>query len=101
MKGFNPDEEGPRGVLYKKVNQAVAQAMIAESKEQLIKLLGNPDKIIQVPEAERICEDTQLVDLNYPEFYWDYLDPYRPNKLYRFGISGDIIVEKSNVSNAL
>lgn len=96
MKGFPEIPDGPLGYLYKRINEAVALAMDASDSDSVRQILGDPDDVEVVAESDRVSDDGAL-DSQYPEIYWLFRDPYRPQRSYRFGISGRTIVERSRI----
>ncbi len=101
MKGFSKNVDGPKGPWYKKVNEVVSKAMQSNDPAFIIELLGEPNLIEKVEEEDRIPDGNSEVDPRYPEVYWSYFDPYRPRKMYKFGISGNTIVERSHVTKSI
>ncbi len=101
MKGFTENVVGPKGPWYKKVNEVVLMAMKSDDPTYVKEILGDPDFIEKVEDEDRIPNGSNEIDPRYPEVYWNYIDPYRPRKLYRFGISGEIIVDHSHVTKAI
>lgn len=96
MKGFPQKVSGPKGSWYKKINKVVSEAMLSDDPQFVKDILGEPDSVEKVAVEDRIPVGRNDIDHRYPEFYWIYYDPYRPKKMYRFGISNEKIVERSH-----
>jgi hypothetical protein len=73
MKGFPATVEPPRGPWRAKVDALMAQALKAQTAEEVRNLLGEPDEIHR--------------DAGEPTETWDYADPSRPGRTYCFDVS--------------
>lgn len=100
MKCIPENVDGPMGPWYRKVNELVKSAMESNDSRLVKEILGEPDFIEQVAADDRMPAGNKETDPRYPEVYWNYIDPFRPRKLYRFGISGEVIVAHSYETRA-
>ena len=100
MKSIPEHIDGPRGEWFKKVNTLIQKAMECNDTISLTNILGQPDFIEYVEDSDRISDETGEIDTRYAEEYWNYKDPFRPKRIYRFAISNGYIVESSRVSKS-
>lgn len=91
MKNFPHNIDGPKVTWHKKVNDVIRTAKALETVEDLVDLLGYPDKVERLQHVE---QDT-LEDDTWMSFYFGdlltecifiYLDPFREDHRHCFGI---------------
>lgn len=108
MKGFPEHPDGPMGPWYRKVNERIREAMACSSAEELVELLGPPDRKDPAghsltPSAvfERLGSMFRFQDMN-AETVLTFVDPYRPKIRYRFSVAGGQITSqwKESVENS-
>lgn len=88
MKGFSEPAEGLIGPWYQKVNEAVERAQQASTVQELIVMLGDPDRVEVLSDDERRVDDpTSPIDPRHPAKIFEYADPYRRGRFYRFDVS--------------
>jgi len=88
MKGFPPVVEGPLGPWYQKVNAAIRSAEKVNAVQELRNILGDPDSVEVLSDEERRGEaDDAPIDPRHPAQMWEYPDPYRRGRFYRFDVS--------------
>jgi hypothetical protein len=88
MKGFSEPIEGPIGPWYQKVNEAVERAKEARTVRELVAILGDPDGVEVLSADERRVDDhTSPIDPRHPAKIFEYADPYRRGRFYRFDVS--------------
>lgn len=92
MKDFPGKLDGPKGQWYRKVNERIAEATACSTVEELVEVLGKPDKVERAEEVttpskffESIGSIFRFGDERAEEIL-TYVDPYRPRIRYRFGI---------------
>ena len=94
MKNFSEKPAGPKGALYRAVNERVAEAAQCKTFDSLVDLLGPPDKIESGDNT--YTPSKFLADLGSifrfgderAEIVVTYVDPYRPRYRHKFGIVG-------------
>ena len=95
MKGFPDAPEGPLGPWYRKVNEAVAQAAACAEVEALVERLGQPDAVderdgVKTPSDHMAALGSPFrFDDDGAERVLTWVDPYRPRRHYRFGVTGN------------
>ncbi|MEQ1654068.1 MAG: hypothetical protein ABL960_00075 [Nitrospira sp.] len=88
MKGFSEPAEGPIGPWYQKVNEVVERAQQARTVQELVAILGDPDEVEALTDDERrVGDSTSPIDLRHPAKIFEYADPYRRGRFYRFDVS--------------
>jgi len=93
MKGFSEPVEGPVGPRYQQVNEAVGQAQQARTVQELVAILGDPDGVEVLSDDERrVGDTTSPIDPRHPARIFEYADPYRRGKFYRFDVSDSGVV---------
>lgn len=93
MKGIPAGIEGPKGLWYKRINEAVTSAATCRTQAELEEALGPPDRVEVTAENDRMPAGETRPDPRYPDRYFVYQDPLRPRRTYRYGISDGKIVE--------
>lgn len=85
----------PLGPEHKKFKNKIVQAQSISSVEELLRIMGKPDKIEECELEDRISGETGELSDEYPEKYLIYIDPWRPRVHYRFGVSSGQVIEFS------
>ncbi len=94
LKGFLDTPGGSLGPWYRKVNEAVAQAAACTEVAALVARLGEPD-VVEEREGVKTPSDHMAAlgsrfrfDDDGAERVLTWVDPYRPRRRYRFGVTG-------------
>ena len=103
MKGFPDSVDEPLGPWFKKVREAVDSVRVGDSRERLVECLGAPDEVRQDAVSgggqlqsllENVAGGETLIQYGdkdpFPETLV-YRDPYRPRRLYVFGLRDGMV----------